>query len=92
LIAGQSADLDFERRTDVSLTDGLAMAYGKTAALLRCAASVGAQAVQAPQPQVDLLSGFGGHLGAAFQLVDDLLGIWGAPNVTGKPALADLRC
>jgi geranylgeranyl diphosphate synthase type I len=29
-------------------------------------------------------------LRAAFQLVDDLLGIWGDPVVTGKPAYADL--
>jgi geranylgeranyl diphosphate synthase type I len=31
------------------------------------------------------------HLGLAFQLVDDLLGIWGAPEVTGKAVLADLK-
>jgi len=31
------------------------------------------------------------HLGLAFQLTDDLLGIWGAPEVTGKPVRADLR-
>ena len=40
---------------------------------------------------VGLLARFGEHLGLAFQLVDDLLGIWGSPDVTGKPALADLR-
>ncbi len=37
------------------------------------------------------LAGFGGHVGLAFQLTDDLLGIWGAPEVTGKPVRADLR-
>ncbi|MYS06696.1 polyprenyl synthetase family protein, partial [Streptomyces sp. SID6041] len=31
------------------------------------------------------------HLGLAFQAVDDLLGIWGDPRVTGKPVHADLR-
>ena len=30
-------------------------------------------------------------MGLAFQLTDDLLGIWGAPEVTGKPVRADLR-
>jgi geranylgeranyl diphosphate synthase type I len=37
------------------------------------------------------LAGFGAHAGQAFQLTDDLLGIWGAPEVTGKPVRADLR-
>ncbi len=30
-------------------------------------------------------------MGLAFQLTDDLLGIWGATEVTGKPVRADLR-
>jgi geranylgeranyl diphosphate synthase type I len=37
------------------------------------------------------LAEFGGHVGLAFQLTDDLLGIWGATEVTGKPVGADLR-
>jgi geranylgeranyl diphosphate synthase type I len=36
------------------------------------------------------LAAFGGHLGLAFQAVDDLLGIWGDPDVTGKPVFGDL--
>ena len=36
------------------------------------------------------LAAFGGHLGLAFQAVDDLLGIWGDPAVTGKPVFGDL--
>jgi geranylgeranyl diphosphate synthase type I len=91
LIVGQSADVDFERRTDVTLPETLAMAAGKTGALMRCASSIGAIAVGAPPATVAKLAEFGDHLGLAFQLVDDLLGIWGSPDVTGKPALADLR-
>ena len=91
LIAGQSADLDFERRHDVGLAEGLAMSDAKTGALLRCSATCGAVSAGAHPRDVELLTRFAGHLGAAFQLVDDLLGIWGAPEVTGKPALADLR-
>ncbi|HEX5120038.1 MAG TPA: polyprenyl synthetase family protein [Pseudonocardiaceae bacterium] len=91
LIVGQSADVDFERRTDVTLSECLAMVAGKTGALMRCASSVGALAVGADAATVATLAGFGDHLGLAFQLVDDLLGIWGSPDVTGKPALADLR-
>jgi geranylgeranyl diphosphate synthase type I len=91
LIVGQSADVEFEQRTDVTLPECLAMAAGKTGALMRCASSIGAIAVGAGQTTVAKLAEFGDHLGLAFQLVDDLLGIWGSPDVTGKPALADLR-
>jgi geranylgeranyl diphosphate synthase type I len=91
LISGQSADVDFERRTDVTLPECLAMASGKTGALMRCASSIGALAVGADPATVATLAEFGDHLGLAFQLVDDLLGIWGSPEVTGKPALADLH-
>lgn len=91
LIVGQSQDVDFERRTDVTLPECLEMVAGKTAALMRCASAVGAIAVGADPATVARLAEFGEHVGLAFQLVDDLLGIWGSPEVTGKPALADLR-
>jgi geranylgeranyl diphosphate synthase type I len=91
LIAGQSADVAFERRADVTLGECLAMAAGKTGALMRCATSIGAILVGAPPEVVDTLGQYGAHLGLAFQLVDDMLGIWGTPGATGKPVLADLR-
>lgn len=91
LIEGQSADVEFERRQDVTLPECLHMVAGKTGALMRCSASIGALAVGAPTRTVEALAEFGDHLGLAFQLVDDLLGIWGSPAVTGKPRLADLR-
>ncbi len=40
---------------------------------------------------VDALGAYGAHVGMAFQLVDDVLGIWGDAAVTGKPVLSDLR-
>ncbi|PXY22277.1 polyprenyl synthetase family protein [Prauserella muralis] len=91
LIEGQSADVDFEGRLDVGLQECLDMADGKTGALMRCAAQVGALLGRASPVAAQLLADFGGNLGMAFQLVDDLLGIWGSPEVTGKPVLADLR-
>ncbi|MQA83634.1 MAG: polyprenyl synthetase family protein [Streptosporangiales bacterium] len=91
LIAGQTADLEFEDRVDVSLDECVTMASDKTAALLACSCSIGAMLVNAPPRLAAGLAGFGAHLGLAFQLVDDLLGIWGAPEVTGKPVLSDLR-
>ncbi|WP_019634145.1 polyprenyl synthetase family protein [Actinomadura atramentaria] len=91
LIAGQSLDLEFETRQKITLEECLDMAGGKTAALLACSCSIGAVLTGAPEPVAAALAGFGSELGLAFQLVDDLLGIWGDPAVTGKPALSDLR-
>ncbi|HEY1617502.1 MAG TPA: polyprenyl synthetase family protein [Streptosporangiaceae bacterium] len=91
LIAGQGADLAFERRDDVTLDECLQMAGDKTAALMACACSIGAIGVGAPAELAMGLASFGAHAGLSFQLTDDLLGIWGAPEVTGKPVRADLR-
>jgi len=91
LIAGQGADLAFERRDDITLEQCRQMAGDKTAALMACACSIGAIYVGAPADLAMGLAGFGAHAGLAFQLTDDLLGIWGAPEVTGKPVRADLR-
>jgi geranylgeranyl diphosphate synthase type I len=91
LVDGQAEDLLFESRTDVTVERVLAMEGGKTGALLACAASLGAVLAGAPDDVVDGLAAYGEELGLAFQLVDDLLGIWGDPAVTGKPVLSDLR-
>ncbi|GII66086.1 dimethylallyltransferase [Sphaerisporangium krabiense] len=91
LIAGQGLDLAFERRDDVSLEECLEMSARKTGDLLACACAVGATAVGGPAPLVSALAAFGAEAGLAFQLADDLLGIWGSPAATGKPVLSDLR-
>ena len=91
LIAGQGADLAFEQRDDVTLAECQEMAGDKTAALMACACSIGAIHVGAPPAMAMGLAGFGAHAGQAFQLTDDLLGIWGSPAVTGKPVRSDLR-
>ncbi|WP_081937792.1 polyprenyl synthetase family protein [Streptosporangium roseum] len=90
LCSGQSADLAFESRTDVTLAQCVEMAAGKTGALLGCACEIGALAGGADQDRAGLFGRFGRHLGLAFQLTDDLLGIWGDPAVTGKPVFSDL--
>ena len=91
LISGQGADLAFERRDDVSVDECLDMAADKTAALMACACSIGAIYVGAPASTAMTLTAFGAYVGLAFQLTDDLLGIWGAADVTGKPVRSDLR-
>lgn len=91
LIRGQVLDVAFEQRHEVSLAECLDMVSGKTGALLRASAMIGAVLAGAPADVIDALSTFGAELGIAFQLVDDLLGIWGDPATTGKPVFSDLR-
>lgn len=91
LIDGQSADLDFEQGVVVELAECMSMAERKTGALLECACAVGAAFGGGSSRQVEHFRRFGAHLGLAFQHVDDLLGIWGDPAVTGKPVYSDLR-
>ncbi|WP_236791202.1 polyprenyl synthetase family protein [Amycolatopsis sp. GM8] len=90
LIRGQVLDVAFERRNDVGLDECLDMAAGKTGALLSASTAIGAVLAGAPKQTVDALAGFGADLGLAFQLVDDVLGIWGETAVTGKPVFSDL--
>jgi geranylgeranyl diphosphate synthase type I len=87
---GQYEDCAFERRDDVTLEECLTMAGKKTGALLGCACALGGLAVRAEPPAVAALDLFGREIGMAFQLTDDLLGIWGDPALTGKPVGADL--
>jgi geranylgeranyl diphosphate synthase type I len=88
---GQSADIDFDRRESVTVDECLAMARAKTGALMGCACALGALFGGANDQHIAVLREFGCDLGLAFQLVDDLLGIWGDPEVTGKPVYSDLR-
>ncbi len=91
MIAGQALDMAFEAVPTVDVEGCLAMEAGKTGALLGCASSIGAVLAGAPEGSVAALKRFGVELGMAFQAVDDLLGIWGDPVATGKPASSDLR-
>ncbi|WP_433526987.1 polyprenyl synthetase family protein [Nocardia pseudovaccinii] len=84
----KSADIESEHRETVD--ESLAVIESKTAALLSCACEMGAIAGGADQEQARALAEFGHHLGIAFQLIDDMLGIWGNPSVTGKPLYPDL--
>lgn len=91
LIRGQVEDVSFEGNPDIGVESVLAMADAKTGALLSASAAIGAVLAQAHNREVAALQEYGRHLGLAFQLVDDVLGIWGEPERTGKPGRADLR-
>ncbi|MFF3150346.1 polyprenyl synthetase family protein, partial [Streptomyces sp. NPDC057927] len=96
LVRGQADDLLFAHRPwtgpdAVSAGEYEAMAEHKTGALLGCALALGAGLAGAPRETAAALDRAGRHLGVAFQIADDLLGIWGDPAVTGKPVHGDLR-
>lgn len=91
LCAGQSDDIAFESRAAVGLAECLRMSEAKTGALLGVACQLGALSVADDIELANLYGQFGRHLGIAFQLVDDILGIWGGEAVTGKPVYSDLK-
>uniref|UniRef100_UPI001D131CCB polyprenyl synthetase family protein n=2 Tax=Streptomyces TaxID=1883 RepID=UPI001D131CCB len=90
LVDGENTDIGFESRERVPLDACLGMSEAKTAALLASSCALGALWAGAAPDRVESLRRFGHHLGLGFQITDDLLGIWGDPAVTGKPAGADL--
>ncbi|MGC0208921.1 polyprenyl synthetase family protein [Streptomyces levis] len=96
LVRGQADDLLFADRPwtgpdRVRPDEYRVMAEHKTGALLGGAAALGAVLGGADAGTAEALDRAGRHLGIAFQIVDDVLGIWGDPRVTGKPVHGDLR-
>jgi geranylgeranyl diphosphate synthase type I len=90
LTIGQHMDLSFEAMPSVELEAYIRMIQGKTSALIAAAATSGGIIAGAEDPEIELLFKFGYHLGLAFQIRDDILGIWGRTSVTGKPTDDDL--
>ncbi len=91
MIAGQAQDSALDRRMDVELADCLEMEANKTGALLAQSVAIGAVLGGADEETAGCLERYGTELGLSFQAVDDILGIWGDPAKTGKPAGSDLR-
>lgn len=87
---GQFLDLSFEGDLTITEGDYIAMIARKTSALIAAATGLGAVLGGADANTAQTLSDFGQHLGLAFQVQDDILGIWGDPQVTGKPYAADI--
>jgi geranylgeranyl diphosphate synthase type I len=91
LCEGQHHDRGFEQRAAVSLREYEAMIRGKSAVLLRAACGGGALVAGGDAGTVAAFEEFGLSLGLAFQVRDDVLGIWGESNQTGKSAGDDIR-
>jgi geranylgeranyl diphosphate synthase type I len=92
LLCGQYLDVLTQACGDEAAEAALQIDRYKTAAYtverpLHLGAAIGG----AGQALVDAYRRFGADIGVAFQLRDDLLGVFGDPGVTGKPAGDDLR-
>jgi geranylgeranyl diphosphate synthase type I len=90
VIEGQHMDLRFERQEQVTVPACLEMITRKTAALLACAAEMGARLGCRDELTIKALHQFGWHLGIAFQVRDDLLGIWATREEAGKMPAGDV--
>jgi geranylgeranyl diphosphate synthase type I len=88
---GQQLDMSYEGRADIGVADYVSMIERKTAALMAAACAVGARLARARKSKREALRGFGRHLGVAFQITDDMLGIWGVAADLGKPVGSDVR-
>jgi geranylgeranyl diphosphate synthase type I len=91
LTRGQHLDIAFEGADRVTTDEYFEMISGKTAALLGASCQIGALLSQATEAQVEAYRSFGHNLGLAFQVIDDLLGVWGKTETTGKSTADDLR-
>ncbi len=90
LTQGQYLDIGFERADLVTMQHYLEMVRGKTAALLAAACEIGARIATAEHEKIRAFAAYGENLGIAFQIADDVLGLWGDPAQTGKSAHTDL--
>ncbi|HZS13620.1 MAG TPA: polyprenyl synthetase family protein [Candidatus Dormibacteraeota bacterium] len=90
MIEGQHLDLCSEGTLAPTVASWERLAVRKTGALFAAAAAAGAASAGAADDVVESYWELGEALGLAFQAQDDVLGVWGDPRVTGKPAGSDL--
>lgn len=91
IVNGQTLDLSFEGRDNVTSAEYLQMIAGKTAAIVQFATWAGALFAGASEDVAEECGTFGLALGLGFQIQDDILGIWGKSEATGKAAADDIR-
>jgi len=87
---GQGLDIGFETSASVTLDQYLEMIAGKTGALFAASCQLGALAAGCSAPRAAAYATLGRAYGLAFQIRDDVLGTWGAADITGKPSGADI--
>ena len=87
---GQAMDMDFEKRSDVSIDEYLLMIKHKTAVLVACALKIGALIGGAKDSDANQLYEFGINLGVAFQIHDDILDVYPSHSSFGKKVGGDI--
>jgi geranylgeranyl diphosphate synthase type I len=90
LAEGQYLDISFESRQDISVAMYIDMISRKTAALMSCAAEMGALLGTCENVTIERLRSFGEAVGIAFQVRDDLLGVWATTAELGKTPAGDI--
>jgi geranylgeranyl diphosphate synthase type I len=92
VMAGQYLDVLVQARSAFSADEALKVIEFKTSKYtVEGPLHLGAALAGAPAETFRALTAYGIPLGEAFQLRDDVLGVFGDPEVTGKPAGDDLR-
>lgn len=86
LCEGQALDLTYQHEPSIDMSQYLTMIGRKTGALFACSTALGAILSGAPDDVVEVFGQYGRLLGDAFQMQDDVLGVWGDDATTGKPA------
>jgi geranylgeranyl diphosphate synthase type II len=89
---GQQYDMEFEMREEVSAVEYLEMIRLKTAVLLGAALKIGAMIGGSPANDAEQLYAFGENIGLAFQLMDDILDVYGDEQTFGKKIGGDILC
>jgi geranylgeranyl diphosphate synthase type I len=87
---GQYLDISFETREDVSVAMYLDMISRKTATLMSCSVEMGALLGTSDAETIARLRSFGYAIGIAFQVRDDLLGVWASTEELGKNQAGDI--
>jgi geranylgeranyl diphosphate synthase type II len=87
---GQQYDMNFETLPEVDIDDYLKMIELKTAVLLGCSLKMGAIIANASNKDANHIYQFGKNLGIAFQLMDDVLDLYGNPKKVGKRVGGDI--
>lgn len=87
---GQYLDISFESAQDISVAMYLDMIARKTAVLMGCAAEMGARLGTRNEETIERLRSFGYTMGIAFQVRDDLLGVWANSAESGKTPAGDI--
>lgn len=89
MIGGQMADIEAEKKSDVTCEELLFIHENKTAALIQAALVIGAVLAGASDEDVSAMKQIGYNVGVAFQIQDDILDKIGDESMLGKPVGSD---